>query len=47
MNLKLNKPLIVLDLEATGDRIVKDRIVEIAMIKLHPDGKQDKYEKKD
>ena len=46
MNLKLNKPLIVLDLEATGDRIVKDRIVEIAMIKLHPDGKQDKYEKR-
>lgn len=46
MNLKLNKPLIVLDLEATGDHIVKDRIVEIAMIKLHPDGKQDKYEKR-
>jgi|SaaInlStandDraft_1057018.scaffolds.fasta_scaffold163025_2 DNA polymerase-3 subunit epsilon len=46
MNLKLSKPLIVLDLEATGDHIVKDRIVEIAMIKLHPDGKQEKYEKR-
>ncbi len=46
MNLKLKKPLIILDLEATGDHIVKDRIVEIAMIKLHPDGKQEKYEKR-
>ncbi len=46
MNLKLTKPLIVLDLEATGDHIVKDRIVEIAMIKLHPDGQQERYEKR-
>ena len=46
MNLQLKKPLIILDLEATGDHIVKDRIVEIAMIKIYPDGKQEKYEKR-
>ena len=32
MEIKLDKPLIVLDIEATGDKINKDRIVEIAMI---------------
>ena len=36
--LKLKKPLVVLDLETTGTNIAKDRIVEMAMIKIKPDG---------
>ena len=34
MELTLNRPLVILDVEATGDQINKDRIVEIGMIKL-------------
>lgn len=36
--LKLNRPLVFLDLEATGVDVVKDRIVEIALLKYFPDG---------
>jgi DNA polymerase-3 subunit epsilon len=38
MELKLNKPLVFFDLETTGMDIVNDRIVEIAMLKIHPNG---------
>lgn len=38
MNLKLKNPLVVFDLETTGTHIAHDRIVEIAMIKVMPDG---------
>ena len=41
MNLKLKNPLVFLDLETTGMNIVTDRIVEIALIKVHPDGKEE------
>ena len=34
MELTLSRPLVILDVEATGDQINKDRIVEIGMIKL-------------
>ena len=40
MEINLDKPLIVLDIEATGDQINKDRIVEIGMIKTNPDGSE-------
>jgi DNA polymerase-3 subunit epsilon len=40
MVLNLKKPLIIFDLETTGTNISADRIVEIAMIKLMPDGEQ-------
>lgn len=41
MNLKLEKPIVFFDLETTGLDISKDRIVQIAAIKLHPDGKEE------
>jgi DNA polymerase-3 subunit epsilon len=36
--LKLKRPLVVFDLETTGTQVGVDRIVEIAMIKVSPDG---------
>ena len=46
MEIKISKPLLVLDIEATGDQINKDRIVEIGMIKTNPDGTEETYEKR-
>ena len=43
MKLELKKPLAVFDLEATGLLVSKDRIVEIAIIKLNPDGSKDNF----
>ena len=43
MKLKLLKPLCVFDLETTGVQITKDRIVQIAIIKIHPDGSELEY----
>ena len=40
MRLNLQKPLIVFDLESTGLDIVKDRIIQIAYIKIFPNGKE-------
>ena len=40
MELKLTRPLAVLDLETTGTRIATDRIIEISIIKILPDGKE-------
>ncbi|MFY0601797.1 MAG: 3'-5' exonuclease [Cyclobacteriaceae bacterium] len=36
--LKLKNPLVVFDLETTGTNVAKDRIVEMALIKVMPDG---------
>ena len=44
--MKLTKPLVVLDLETTGIWIEKDRIIEIGMVKVTPDGKQEVYSTK-
>ena len=41
MNIQLDKPLCVFDLETTGLDISKDRIVQIAILKIHPDGKKE------
>lgn len=38
MELKLKRPIIVYDLESTGVDTNKDRIVQIAAIKINPDG---------
>ena len=40
MLLNLERPICFFDLETTGTNIVKDRIVEIAIIKIFPDGKE-------
>ena len=40
--LHLKKPLVVFDLETTGTDLSKDRIVELAMIKVSPDGTVEK-----
>lgn len=44
--MKLKKPLIVLDLETTGVWVEKDKIIEIALIKCHPDKPRETYHKK-
>ncbi|CAG5084605.1 3'-5' exonuclease [Parvicella tangerina] len=44
MRLNLIKPIAVFDIEATGVQIGKDRIVEIAILKVYPDGTREKYE---
>ncbi len=42
MNLKLSKPICFFDLETTGINISKDRIVEISILKVFPDGKEER-----
>lgn len=41
MKLQLSKPLIVFDLETTGLDLVKDRIIQIAYVKVYPDGREE------
>lgn len=41
MQLNLKNPLVFFDLETTGINIVKDRIVEISFVKVHPNGKEE------
>lgn len=40
MKLKLNKPLIVFDLETTGINVSHDRIIDLYMVKIMPDGNE-------
>lgn len=40
MNLKLKRPLVIFDLETTGTDVGKDRILEIALLKIMPDGQR-------
>ena len=41
VNIKLQNPLVVFDLETTGVQVAKDRIVEIYCIKIQPDGTEE------
>jgi len=41
MKLHLNRPIVFFDLETTGIDVVKDHIVELCYIKIHPDGKEE------
>lgn len=43
MKLKLDRALAIFDLETTGTNITSDRIVEIAIIKVYPDGKEENF----
>ena len=38
MELNLTKPICFFDLETTGTNVAKDRIVEISILKIHPNG---------
>lgn len=41
MELKLNKPICFFDLETTGIDVAKDRIVEISILKVFPNGNKE------
>lgn len=44
MSITLQRPLAFFDLETTGTRIGKDRIVQIGIIRLLPDGTRENYQ---
>ncbi len=46
MDLNLKNAIAFFDLEATGTNVGTDRIVEISIVKVHPDGGQDIYTKR-
>jgi DNA polymerase-3 subunit epsilon len=41
MKLNLKNPLVFLDLETTGINVATDRIVEVAFLKIYPDGREE------
>ena len=41
MNLNLKNPLAFFDIESTGINIANDRIVEISILKVFPDGSEE------
>ncbi len=41
MELNLKNPLVFFDLETTGLNITRDRIIEISLLKVYPNGKQE------
>lgn len=41
MDLKLTKPVCFFDLETTGINVAEDRIVEISILKIYPNGNKD------
>jgi DNA polymerase-3 subunit epsilon len=41
MEIRIKNPLVFIDLETTGIDVVNDRIVEIAMLRLNPNGQQE------
>lgn len=41
MNVQLTRPLVVFDLETTGINTQKDRIIEISMLKVFPNGDEE------
>ncbi|MGV9013908.1 MAG: exonuclease domain-containing protein [Flavobacteriales bacterium] len=44
MNLELERPLAVFDLETTGVKVGQDRIVQVAVVRLMPDGSREKWQ---
>lgn len=43
MQLNLKKPICFFDLETTGTNVARDRIVEIAILKVFPNGNKESY----
>lgn len=43
MDLQLTRPICFFDLETTGVNVTNDRIVEICVHKVHPDGKEETH----
>jgi len=43
MKLKLSKPIVFFDLEATGANVAKDRIIDISTLKINPDGSEEAW----
>lgn len=43
MKLNLTKPIAFFDLETTGTSVTHDRIVEISIIKVHPEGNEEVF----
>ncbi|MBK9291204.1 MAG: 3'-5' exonuclease [Bacteroidetes bacterium] len=41
MKINLKRPLAFFDLETTGLNIITDRIIEISILKVHPDGQEE------
>ena len=41
MKLKLTKPIVFFDLETTGINPAKDRVVQISLLKISPDGREE------
>jgi len=39
--LNLKSPLVFFDLETTGLNITRDRIIEISLLKVYPNGKEE------
>jgi DNA polymerase III subunit epsilon len=44
--LPLDRPLVVFDTETTGTNPRTDRIIEIACVKVHPDGRRETWERR-
>ncbi|MCZ2129718.1 MAG: 3'-5' exonuclease [Bacteroidia bacterium] len=43
MNIQLKRNLVVLDIESTGVNFIKDKIVELFLLKIKPNGEQEEY----
>ena len=41
MELQLNRPIVFIDLETTGTETLSSRIVELSMLKINPDGREE------
>lgn len=41
--LSLKRPIVFFDLETTGLDVAKDRIIEIALLKVYPDGQEESF----
>lgn len=44
MSIQLKRPIVTFDIEATGLNVAKDRIIEIAILKVHPDMREETYQ---